>query len=94
MEELAAPILRAILVGQPSAELRRRVEELLRKLDGPMLASRRLRDLRAVELLERIGTAEARQVLERTAKGTVEARLTREAKASLERLAKRSATTP
>ena len=48
-----------------------------------------LQALRAVELLEHIGSREARQVLERLAKGAPEARLTREAKASLERLALR-----
>ncbi len=92
--ELAGPILRETLARKSSLELRQRVEGLLRKLDGPMLASDGLRDLRAVETLERIGTAEARQVLERIAKGTPEARVTREAKASVERLVKRPAAWP
>ena len=50
--------------------------------------------LRAVEVLERIGTPEARQVLAKLADGAPEARLTQEAKASLQRLAKRSAPGP
>jgi hypothetical protein len=46
-----------------------------------------LRALRVIEMLEQIGTQEARQVLERLAKGDPESPATREAKASLERLA-------
>jgi hypothetical protein len=46
----------------------------------------RLQALRAVEVLERIGTPEARKVLETLATGAPAARLTREAKASLGRL--------
>jgi hypothetical protein len=52
----------------------------------------RLRSLRALEVLERAGTAEARQLIQRIAAGAAEARLTREAKASLERLARQPAT--
>jgi hypothetical protein len=40
-----------------------------------------------VEVLERIGTAEARQVLERLAGGAPGVRLTREARTALGRLA-------
>jgi hypothetical protein len=50
--------------------------------------------LRAVEVLERIGNAEARRVLEALAKGAPEARLTREARTSLERLLGRTAAAP
>jgi WD40 repeat protein len=47
-----------------------------------------IRGIRAVEVLEHIGNADARQVLEKLAAGAPEAWLTQEAKASLERLAK------
>jgi hypothetical protein len=47
------------------------------------------RALRAVAVLEQIGTPEARQVLEVLRQGPAEARLTREAKAALTRLARR-----
>jgi HEAT repeat protein len=83
--ESALPALRKVLSDSPSAEVHRRVEQLLAKPAG----ADRLRDVRAVEALEHIGTSDAREVLQNLAKGTAEARLTREAKAALERLAKR-----
>lgn len=48
------------------------------------------RAVRAVEVLERIGTAAARILLADWARGTRTARLTREARLSLERLERRS----
>jgi hypothetical protein len=56
---------------------------------GPVASADALRQLRAVEALEHIGTADARQVLQRLADGAPDARLTREAQASLERLKRR-----
>lgn len=47
-----------------------------------------LRQARAVEALERIGTPEAQELLKVLAKGMTNSRLTREAKASSERLSK------
>ena len=55
---------------------------------------RRLRELRAVQVLEFIGTAAARGVLQDLAKGVTEASLTRHAQAALGRLAKRFPTRP
>jgi hypothetical protein len=89
LADLAAPALRKML-AQLSPEGRRRAEQLLEKLTGPIPPGERLQALRAIEVLEHIGT-EARQILKSLATGTPEARLTQEAKASLERLAKRSA---
>jgi hypothetical protein len=85
--ESALPALRKALTGRPSAETRQRVEPLLADLERPANSPERLRVLRAVEVLEYIGTAEARQVLEALAGGMPEARLTQEARASLNRLA-------
>jgi hypothetical protein len=66
---------------KPSLEVHQRIERLLARIKPETW-----RDLRAVEVLERIGSPEAKQVLESLAKGAEGARLTREAKASLERL--------
>jgi truncated hemoglobin YjbI len=73
--------------------VRRRLESLLDSVEGPGEAEW-LRDVRALEVLEHIGTPEARQVLKVLAEGAPEARLTQEAKASLERLARRTAASP
>src|SRR5262249_28458496 len=76
----AEPALRHALEKNPSLEMRKRVEELLEKLDGPALASEALRDWRALQVLEATGTA-ARQVFEALARGRPEDWLTREAQA-------------
>jgi hypothetical protein len=94
LAELAEPVLRKALAGEPSPEMRRRVGRLLQQLGWPVKSPERLRALRAVEGLEHIGTTEARRLLEKLAQGAPEAGLTREAKASLERLAKRPAAKP
>jgi dipeptidyl aminopeptidase/acylaminoacyl peptidase len=89
LADRARPALRAALKTDLSAEQRRRIEEALATLAG-VPAANTLRDLRWVEVLERIGTPEARQVLEKLAKGAPESRLTREAEGTLERLVRRS----
>jgi hypothetical protein len=86
--DVAEPILRRALTRKPSLEARRRIEDILARI-GPRRSGRALRDLRAIEILERIGTAEARQVLSVLAIGSPHAQLTRDAKASLERLVQR-----
>ena len=87
--DLAAPALRRTLDNKPTLEMRRRVQALLERLRGPVTRSELLQTLRAVAVLEDIGTPEARRLLEQLANGTPEARLTREAKASLQRLERR-----
>lgn len=80
---LAEAKLRQTLVRGPSAELKARLESLLQRLasrDGPEIAPDQMRVLRAVELLERLGTPEARELLERLSKGAEGALLTEEAK--------------
>jgi RNA polymerase sigma factor (sigma-70 family) len=70
-------------------EARRRLVVLMDNIPRPETKPEHLRDLRAVEILERIGTPDARRILTDLAKGAPEARLTREAKASLARLGRR-----
>jgi WD40 repeat protein len=91
---LSEPALRKALKNHPSAEARRRAEQLLQKLVSDISPPETLRTVRAVEILEAIGEPDACPLLESLAKGAPEARLTQEAKASLERLAKRTAATP
>jgi RNA polymerase sigma factor (sigma-70 family) len=86
--DLAEPALRRALAGRPSLDKRRRIDALLAGVE-PVASEERLRELRAVEVLELIGTPEARQLLGTIAGGEPTARLTRQAKASLGRLGKR-----
>jgi WD40 repeat protein len=86
--DLAEPALRRVLQGKPSLEMRQRVEQLVQKIEQPIQEPDQLRALRAIEVLEQIDTPEARQLLERLAKGAPESRLTQEAQAALERLTK------
>jgi WD40 repeat protein len=90
--ELAEPALRSALTDRPTLEARRRIERLLERAVIEAPSRERLQELRATEVLERIGSAEARTLLLQLAKGAPEARLTREAKAALERLDRRRAT--
>ena len=86
------PFLRRALKQKPTLELRRRIEDVL--ASRPPLYSDnappdRLRELRAVEVLEHIGSAEAQRLLAKLAAGAPSARLTREAQAARKRLDKR-----
>jgi hypothetical protein len=86
--ERAGPALRAALKAGPSLEQRRQIVQILEALQA-VPSGEALRHLRAVEVLELIGTDEVREMLGTLARGIPEARLTREAKASLQRLARR-----
>jgi len=81
-----APLKKA-LAGKPSAEVRQAIENLLDKLKdngGPPLEL--VRPLRAIEVLEDLGTPAARKLLETLTKGQAEAPLTLAAKDALGRL--------
>ncbi len=86
--ESAEPALRRALRGTPALEVRRRIDQLLEKLVCP--SGDILRQERAIEVLEHLGSPEARQLLHQLAGGAPEARLTREAKAALDRASSRS----
>lgn len=84
--EQAVPALNEALKHPLSAEHRERLERLLEQADGVEYAPGRVRALRAVEVLERVGSDDARRALERLAGGAPLARLTREARSALDRL--------
>ena len=69
LRRLGEPSLLKRLTEKPSLEARQRIEQLLMKLDQPLTDPAQLRALRAVELLERISTAEARAALRTLADG-------------------------
>jgi RNA polymerase sigma factor (sigma-70 family) len=84
--DLAEPALKKALEKRQSLEVRRRIEDLLERLQAEEPASPEgLRALRAVELLERLAGPEADRLLQALAEGAPSARLTREARAALER---------
>jgi hypothetical protein len=89
LEEAAEVALRRLLEKTNSPEVKRRVEDLLGRLDD--LPPEHVRSLRALEILEQIGTPQAKKVLQTLVGGVPEARLTREAKSALERLERRGA---
>jgi hypothetical protein len=92
--ERIRPALKKALASSITLEVRRRVEAILRKLDSTPIPPARLRAVRAVEVLEHIGTTEARQILEALAGGDPEDQVTVEARASLRRLAHRPVSRP
>jgi hypothetical protein len=91
----AEPFLRYRLTLPASEEVKRRTRALLAKTTpsrGPLrqpgeLVGETLRAVRAVQVLERIGSAEARKVLTALAAGAPSAPETRDAQAALKRLA-------
>jgi hypothetical protein len=90
LEEQAGPPLRKALEGRlPSLEVRRRMERIVQKLEGKSLSPEYLRMLRAIEALERLGTPEAREVLEAVTKGAPGVKITVEADRALQRLKRR-----
>ena len=77
--------LERFLAARPSAEARGRAERLLAKIRGRTLSGQAAQSLRALEVLEWIGTAKARELVENLAKGADGASLTEQAKRSLKR---------
>jgi RNA polymerase sigma factor (sigma-70 family) len=76
--------LRKALEEKPTAEVKRQVERLLGQLEG----SERLRQGRALEVLEHIGNEDALKLLKRFTEGAPDAGLTRQAKEALARMEK------
>src|SRR5262249_8285532 len=76
--------LRKALQRPETLEQRRRVEQLLQKLQ--QLSAERLRSVRVVEVLEQVATPAAHKLVAALAGGAPEARQTQEARATRERL--------
>jgi WD40 repeat protein len=83
--EQLLPVIHKALDARPSPESEKRLRELREKMTSMMLQGERLRAFRAVEVLELIGTPQARQVLQALADGAAEALRTRSAQAALRR---------
>ncbi len=83
--ELTVEPLKVAAAKNPPLDLKQRIEKLIEKTGSQKLQGDRLREVRAVELLELAATPEAKRVLETLAGGAADARLTREAKAALSR---------
>ncbi len=86
---LAEAAMRQALLRQPSPEGRRRLEQLLNQPGGHNVASKTLRMLRSIEVLEAIESTAAREILKELAAGDEASEVTQEAKAALTRLAKK-----
>ncbi len=82
---LAVPALTRTLAGKTSEEQKKRIQELVDRAKGQTLTPLQLQIVRAVEVLERAGTAEAKSVLERLARGPAGALETEQARAALRR---------
>ncbi len=84
--EQAVPLLQQALKKPSSLEVKRRMETLLDQIDRPLESPSQIRAYRALMLLERLGTPDARMLLEELAQGQPTAWLSVEARHSLERL--------
>jgi RNA polymerase sigma factor (sigma-70 family) len=91
-EQVVEPLQKA-LKGHVSLETGRRLEQISSNVFNTQ-SPEVLRSVRAIMALERIGSDEARNVLEALARGASGARDTVEARASLERMKARSAPQP
>jgi hypothetical protein len=90
LDTLVESALEEVLRQKPLLERRRRAEQLLERMRGIVRTPEARRIVRAVAVLERVGTPEARQFLKALSAGAAEARLTREAARALERLERRT----
>jgi WD40 repeat protein len=82
----AEPALNRAAAGSASLEMRRRIRTIQERSAARELTADEWRNLRAVEVLERVGRAEARRVLSVLSEGDRDAQLTRAAAAALGRL--------
>jgi RNA polymerase sigma factor (sigma-70 family) len=79
------PVIDKALAGKPALEVRRRLEKIRDARMRTVLAEEELRSYRAVEVLEHIGTPQARRLLQRLAAGAPGALATTAAREALQR---------
>lgn len=82
---VADEAVREALANNPSAEMRKRLETFL-ALPGLVRSPETLRRVRSVQVLERIGSPEAKALLEQLSRGTPTAAESLDARLALERL--------
>src|SRR5262249_11100415 len=80
------PALRAALDQPASADMRKRLTEILASVVAEPRSGEYLRESRAIAVLEMVGTDEARRLLKELASGASGFSLTEDAKAALKRL--------
>ncbi len=90
MDERSLPGLRKALEARPAPGVKRYLGRLLERWREGVPPPEQMRPLRAVEVLEHIGDAHARDILRTLAGGAPDAQLTRTAQESLERLRRRA----
>src|SRR5205823_2927793 len=83
--EQIVPALDKALAGNPPLEALRRLEEMRGRFTSQVLQGDRLRHYRVVEVLERIGSPDARHLLQSLAAGAPGTLLTTSARMALER---------
>ena len=89
LAERALPALRQALERKPSLEVKQRAERLLARLDSPITSPELLRALRTVRVLERTGSADARNHLAKLADGAPGALLTEMSRQAVVRMSRR-----
>jgi hypothetical protein len=89
LDEQAAPALRQALSQTRSLEMSRRIQQLLARLEVPITAPTVLRAVRAVEVLQHLGTPEAHKLLVEWAQAPANTRLVQEARLALRCLQQR-----
>jgi hypothetical protein len=85
----ASPALYKVLQTKPELELRREIEAVLESIGEFPISPGQLRERRVIQVLERIGTPEAEQLLKTMAGAEPAGEFASDAKAALERLQKR-----
>ena len=86
MGELVRPHLeKALTAADASSETKRRLGDIIKRLEVGSLAADHLRGLRAIETLEWLGSPAGLEILHNLAKGAPGSRLTEEAQTALDR---------